>query len=185
MIDVPPAAAFVAEVGEPATLGGGLRPGGAAGEWAVDRADGRRAEVVARPGRPGPRCGAVGAERVQGGGQGDGSALSSDFPVRVKFPAGITVRAISAGSGHSLAVTTTGRLYAWGYNGDGEPGDGTTANADIPVRVKLPQGTKVTLIAAGEGHSLGPHLRREGAGLGRQQHRSAGQRHHHQQRHPG
>jgi alpha-tubulin suppressor-like RCC1 family protein len=85
---------------------------------------------------------------------GDGSVLDSDVPVRVKLPAGTTVRAISAGSGHGLAFTTTGRLYAWGYNGDGELGDGTTANADIPVRVKLPKGTKVSLIAAGEGHSL-------------------------------
>jgi alpha-tubulin suppressor-like RCC1 family protein len=73
---------------------------------------------------------------------GDGSVLDSDVPVRVKLPAGTTVRAISAGSGHGLAFTTTGRLYAWGYNGDGELGDGTTANADIPVRVKLPKGPR-------------------------------------------
>ena len=85
---------------------------------------------------------------------GNGSILSSPEPVRVKLPRGTKVRAISAGSGHSLAVTTTGRLYAWGFNGDGELGDGTTTNADTPVRVKLPRGTKVTLTAAGEGQSL-------------------------------
>ncbi len=91
------------------------------------------------------------------GGQGElgiGSTLSSPDPVRVTLPKGTKVRAISAGSGHSLAVTTTGRLYAWGSNGSGQLGDGTTIDRDTPVRVKLPKGTKVTLIAAGEGHSL-------------------------------
>jgi len=85
---------------------------------------------------------------------GNGSTLSSDIPVRVKLPNGTRVKAISAGSGHSLALTATGHLYAWGANSAGELGDGTTANAATPVKVKLPKLTKVTLIAAGEGHSL-------------------------------
>jgi alpha-tubulin suppressor-like RCC1 family protein len=85
---------------------------------------------------------------------GNGSILSSPEPVMVKLPKGTKVAAISAGAGHSLAVTTTGRLYAWGYNGGGQLGDGTTTNADIPVRVKLPLGAKVTAIAAGCDHNL-------------------------------
>jgi alpha-tubulin suppressor-like RCC1 family protein len=85
---------------------------------------------------------------------GNGSTLSSLIPVRVKLPRGARVRAISAGSGHSLATTTTGRLYAWGANSGGQVGDGTTINRDIPVKVKLPKGTVVTLTAAGEGQSL-------------------------------
>ncbi len=85
---------------------------------------------------------------------GNGSILSSPEPVRVKLPRGTRVTAISAGAYHSLARTTTGHLYAWGYNGAGQLGDGSTINRDIPVRVKLPRRTKVTLIGAGEGHSL-------------------------------
>ncbi len=85
---------------------------------------------------------------------GNGSVLTSPEPVRVKLPKGTKVAAISAGAYHGLARTTTGRLYAWGANESGELGDGTTTNRDIPVRVKLPKRTKVTLIGAGEGHSL-------------------------------
>ena len=85
---------------------------------------------------------------------GNGSTLSSLIPVRVKLPRGTKVRAISAGSGHSLATTATGRLYAWGANSGGQLGDGTTINRDTPVKVKLPKGTVVTLTAAGEGQSL-------------------------------
>ena len=59
-----------------------------------------------------------------------------------------------AGPGHSLALTSTGALFAWGYNTDGELGDGGTANSDVPVKVHLPAGTKVTAVAAGELQSL-------------------------------
>jgi alpha-tubulin suppressor-like RCC1 family protein len=45
-------------------------------------------------------------------------------------------------------------VLAWGYNADGELGDGGTANSDVPVKVKLPASTKVTAVAAGELHSL-------------------------------
>jgi alpha-tubulin suppressor-like RCC1 family protein len=85
---------------------------------------------------------------------GNGSILSSPEPVRVKLPKGTRVTAISAGAYHSLARTTTKHLYAWGANSGGQLGDGTTTNRDIPVKVKLPKRTKVTLIGAGEGHSL-------------------------------
>ena len=97
---------------------------------------------------------------------GNGSTASSDVPVKVKLPAGTKVTAIAAGGyldrsrrdtagpGHSLALTSTGAVLAWGYNADGELGDGDTTNSDVPVKVKLPAGTKVTAIAAGELHSL-------------------------------
>jgi len=97
---------------------------------------------------------------------GEGGTANSDVPVKVKLPAGTKVTAVAAGGflygvgeatvgpGHSLAVTSTGAVYAWGYNTDGELGDGGTTNSDVPVKVKLPVGTKVTAVAAGELHSL-------------------------------
>jgi len=97
---------------------------------------------------------------------GDGGTANSDVPVRVKVPGGAKVTAIAAGGslygvgeyvagpGHSLAVTSGGNVFAWGYNTDGELGDGGTANSHVPVRVKVPGGTKVTAIAAGELQSL-------------------------------
>ena len=84
------------------------------------------------------------------GALGNGSmGGSSDVPVNVTLPAGTKVTAVAAGALHSLAVTSTGAVLAWGFNTDGELGDGGTANSDVPVRAKLPAGTKVTAVAAG------------------------------------
>ena len=42
------------------------------------------------------------------------------------------------------ALTSTGTVLAWGYNTDGELGDGNTTNSTVPVAVSLPAGTIVT-----------------------------------------
>lgn len=85
---------------------------------------------------------------------GNGGTGSSDVPVNVSLPAGTTVTAVAAGALHSLAVTSAGGVLAWGYNADGELGNGGTTNSDMPVVVKLPKGTKVTAVAAGGYYSL-------------------------------
>ncbi len=88
------------------------------------------------------------------GALGNGSTGSSNIPVDVSLPAGTKVTAVAAGALHSLVLTSTGAVLAWGFNTDGELGDGTTANSDVPVAVKLPAGTKVTALAAGGYYSL-------------------------------
>ena len=57
--------------------------------------------------------------------------------------------AISAGETFSLARTASGKVLAWGSNFEGELGNGSTADSDIPVRVRLPGTSKVTSLAAG------------------------------------
>jgi alpha-tubulin suppressor-like RCC1 family protein len=99
--------------------------------------------------------GAVLAWGLNNDGQlGNGSTGNNVAPVNVSLPAGTKVTAIAAGSWHGLAVTSTGSVLAWGYNGDGELGDGTKTNSDVPVTVKLPSGTKVVAVAAGGFYSL-------------------------------
>ena len=85
---------------------------------------------------------------------GNGSTGNTNTPVSVMLPTGTVVTAVAAGSIDSLALTSTGSVLAWGYNLDGELGDGTKTNSDAPVTVKLPPGTKVTAIAAGGYSSL-------------------------------
>ena len=85
---------------------------------------------------------------------GDGSTGASDVPVNVSLPAGTKVTAVAAGASHSVALTSTGAVLAWGYNADGELGDGNTTNSDVPVKVNLPPGTKVIAVAAGGYYSL-------------------------------
>src|SRR3989442_5529944 len=43
--------------------------------------------------------------------------------------------AVSAGVLHSCGVTVTNLVYCWGWNRDGEIGDGTKTDRPYPVRV--------------------------------------------------
>ena len=80
----------------------------------------------------------------------EGEGACSTAPVSVKALSGVT--AISAGWQHSLALLTNGTVMAWGGNGDGQLGNGTTTESDVPVPVSGLSG--VTAIAAAGSHSL-------------------------------
>ena len=66
------------------------------------------------------------------------------------------VKAVSAGSFHSLALLENGTVMAWGGNGSGRLGDGMTdeeqSESTTPVAVKVLTG--VAAISAGDTHSL-------------------------------
>ena len=64
--------------------------------------------------------------------------------------AGVT--AISAGPGHTCAITSTGGVMCWGGNGYGQLGDGSTNEKNVPTPVSG-LGTAVTKIAAGDSHT--------------------------------
>ncbi len=69
------------------------------------------------------------------------------------------VTAIATGPNHSLAVTSTGQLYAFGLNRYGQLGDanavGSTSANPTPTLVTLPGATgPVTTVATGLNHSL-------------------------------
>ena len=69
---------------------------------------------------------------------GDGSTSNSNTPVTVKLPRGTKVTSVRVGCGHSLSLTTTGSVLAWGDNQFGQLGNGTRTDSHTPVRVKLP-----------------------------------------------
>ena len=73
-----------------------------------------------------------------------GRTNGSDVPVKVRLPGGTKVTRIAAGFAHSLALTSTGAVLAWGKNYNGNLGNGSTTDSDVPVKVSLPAGTKVT-----------------------------------------
>jgi alpha-tubulin suppressor-like RCC1 family protein len=90
-------------------------------------------------------------------GQLGNGTIGSDtvnLPASVMLPAGVKIKGISAGDATGLAVTTDGHALGWGFNGDGQVGDGTTSTQPAPVQVSLPDGVKVTAVAAGQRHSL-------------------------------
>lgn len=83
------------------------------------------------------------------GSLGDGTTADSNVPVAVTLPAGMTVKSASAGSYHSLALTSGGQVLAWGSNTRGELGDGSTAGRALPGKVRLPSGVKARAALAG------------------------------------
>ena len=57
---------------------------------------------------------------------------------------------------HSLALLSNGTVVAWGANANGELGNATTEDSDVPVTVSLslPPGVTVKAISAGGSDSL-------------------------------
>jgi alpha-tubulin suppressor-like RCC1 family protein len=65
---------------------------------------------------------------------GNNTTTDSGIPVSVVgLAAGVS--AVSAGSGHTCAITSTGAGMCWGYNGHGELGNNSTTNSTVPVEV--------------------------------------------------
>ncbi|HEY1640473.1 MAG TPA: hypothetical protein VGG35_07290 [Streptosporangiaceae bacterium] len=98
-----------------------------------------------------------------GGRLGTGTMKDRHVPGYIKLPRRVTVTSIAAGSGSGYAVTSAGRLLAWGLNNTSQLGDGTTRNRLAPVRVHLPAGTRARAASAGLEYALA--LTRGGAVL--------------------
>jgi alpha-tubulin suppressor-like RCC1 family protein len=70
---------------------------------------------------------------------GDASRRSSSTPVRVSGLGGSPVIELVASFAGSGALLANGEYFDWGYDGDGQLGDGRFGrSSDVPVRVKLP-----------------------------------------------
>ncbi|WP_162463248.1 immunoglobulin-like domain-containing protein [Paenibacillus psychroresistens] len=85
---------------------------------------------------------------------GDATIKDRNVPVKVNLPSGKIFSQIATGMTHSLALTSTGILYAWGNNDDGQLGDGTTNTRATPVLVNGLPGKTIIAIAAGNLHSV-------------------------------
>ena len=92
---------------------------------------------------------------------GNGASTSSNQPVAVTTAgtalAGKTVIAVAAGSSHSLALCSDGTVASWGYNSNGQLGNGSTTSSNVPVAVSTAtvlSGKTVKSFAAGNNHSL-------------------------------
>ena len=88
---------------------------------------------------------------------GNGTKNGSLAPVPVTMSgvlANKTILAVAAAEKHSLALCSDGTLAAWGANGSGQLGTGTTAESLVPVQVNALQGSAlynkaVVAVAAG------------------------------------
>ncbi|MBI5187374.1 MAG: chitobiase/beta-hexosaminidase C-terminal domain-containing protein [Nitrospinae bacterium] len=82
---------------------------------------------------------------------GDGTTTDRISPVQVAT--GLTgISAMEGGWSFTVALKNDGTVWAWGNNGAGELGNGSTTNSSSPVQVTSLTG--ITAIAVGMGHSL-------------------------------
>jgi alpha-tubulin suppressor-like RCC1 family protein len=91
---------------------------------------------------------------------GTGDKLTSRVPVLVN-PVGALVGkqvvAVAAAAYHSFALCADGTLATWGYNDEGELGDGSTAHSLMPVAVDTSgvlSGKQIASLSAGQYHTL-------------------------------
>src|SRR5437588_8882278 len=75
--------------------------------------------------------------------------VTSELPVTT----GLTFAQVSAREYYACGVTTAGAAYCWGYNGDGELGNGTTTTSPTPVAVS--GGLTWAAVSAGLYHTCG------------------------------
>ena len=68
----------------------------------------------------------------------------------ISFPEKIA--AVAAGTHFSLALASSGKVYAWGWNGFGQLGLGDLQSRSIPTLV--PNLSGIRSIAAGEMHAI-------------------------------
>jgi alpha-tubulin suppressor-like RCC1 family protein len=74
----------------------------------------------------------------QHGQLGDGGTASSDVPVRVSVPAAVTFVTVNSGGYSCYAIDSSGRLWAWGGNQNGQLGTGGSSRIQTtPVDVGL------------------------------------------------
>ena len=82
---------------------------------------------------------------------GDSTATNRSSPVIIVRTASYSQ--ISAGYDHSLAIdATTGNIWAWGFNNNGQLGDGTIVNSSSPIAVS--KIASFSQISAGYQYSL-------------------------------
>jgi alpha-tubulin suppressor-like RCC1 family protein len=78
---------------------------------------------------------------------GDGTTTQRKAPVAVSTAAGVsalagrTVVAVAGGGTHSLALCSDGTVAAWGANANGQLGDTTLTNENVPVAVSTAAGS--------------------------------------------
>ena len=90
-----------------------------------------------------------------GWGLGDGTWTDRNTPTQTSsLGTGRTAVAISSGFYHTCAILDDGSVSCWGYNDDGELGDGTTTNRSTPTQTSsLGTGRTAVAISSGTFHS--------------------------------
>ena len=82
---------------------------------------------------------------------GLGHYISRDNPQELLLP-NIKIESISCGSDYTMALTTSGKLYTWGKNTDGQLGLNDTLDRNFPQEIYLKE--SIRSIHSGHSHAL-------------------------------
>jgi alpha-tubulin suppressor-like RCC1 family protein len=96
------------------------------------------------------KCGQVFSWGYNGSGQlGNGNTDDNYTPKQISFKNERIIQ-IACGNWHSMALTTDGSVYGWGYNCFGQIGIGSTTDQKIPIKINIGNGAyKAESIACG------------------------------------
>ncbi|KAI1904452.1 hypothetical protein AGOR_G00005790 [Albula goreensis] len=83
----------------------------------------------------------------------EGRARNHNRPQQVPALSGIFIEDIAVGAEHTLALSSTGDVYSWGSNSEGQLGLGHTNHVREPTLVTALQGKNIHQISAGRCHS--------------------------------
>ena len=85
---------------------------------------------------------------------GHGDQQNQLLPKKVEALAGQRVVAVSAGGGHSIALTADGAVWSWGDGLYGRLGHGDEQDQLLPKKIEALAGQRVVAVLAGGHHSL-------------------------------
>ena len=92
---------------------------------------------------------------------GNGKSGDTEFSaIPIKVPSIADATAIASGGAHNCVLHTDGTVSCWGYNDDGQLGNGESGNRDYlsptvfsPIPAKVPSINNATAIATGRNHT--------------------------------
>ncbi|TRY89480.1 hypothetical protein DNTS_016060 [Danionella cerebrum] len=83
----------------------------------------------------------------------EGRARNHNRPQQVPALTGVFIEDVAVGAEHTLALSSTGDVFAWGSNSEGQLGLGHTNHVREPTLVSALQGKTILQISAGRCHS--------------------------------
>ncbi|XP_068434962.1 probable E3 ubiquitin-protein ligase HERC1 isoform X7 [Clinocottus analis] len=83
----------------------------------------------------------------------EGRARNHNRPQQVPALSGVHIQDVAVGAEHTLVLSTTGDVYTWGSNSEGQLGLGHTNHVREPAAASALQGKNIYQISAGRCHS--------------------------------
>jgi len=93
---------------------------------------------------------------------GNNTVTQSNIPIAISAIIGSslvgkTITSIACGALHTLALDSTGQVHAWGFNAQGQLGNNTTTQSNIPIAISSfgsLVGTNIVAVVCGGYHNL-------------------------------